>query len=380
VSTGNSLPERGHGLFAKRMTELMQADGRSFRALGAAVSADPGHLNKVANGARPVPGPSLVAAIDRVLHADGHLVELARREAAPAPPAPVRALGDAEEKRARATTAHLVALDTLHGSDGLVPVATRAFRAAADQLAVVGGTADVRSAVADLGTAAAWIAADATERDQSRAVALEALALADLAGDKRLHQFLLSHLSMVSEHAGRHGDALAYAERILAEAPDNPRVMAMVQVRRARALSGLGAHTEALAAWEHAEHMLTESPSSGDGLTYWIDDAEMAIHRAVIASRAGARDAVDWAHRGVDWLAEAQGRDQVLFRAMLLDNAVQAHAWREVPIVVDDLLKHAGAGRSARVPELLDRIWQSIAGQRVPPAVRDAVRAAREAF
>lgn len=362
------------------MTELIQADGRSFRTLGVAVSADPGHLNRVANGTRPIPGPSLVAALDRELHASGELVELARREAMPATEAPRQMLGEDEEAKARATTAHLVALDTLHGSDGLVPMATRAFRTAADQLAVFGGTADVRSAVADLGTAAAWIAADATEREQSRSIALEALALADLAGDTRLHRFLLSHLSMEAEHSGRHGDALAFAERILAEQPDNPRVLAMAQVRRARALSGLGAYSKALDAWDEAEHMLTESPPSDDGLTYWLHSSEMAIHKAVILSRARDRNAVDWAHRGVDGLPDAQGRDQVLFRAMLLDNAVIAHAWREVPAIVDDLIRHAGSARSARVPELLGRVWRAVAGQRVPGPVRDAVRAAYEAF
>lgn len=34
------------------------------------------------------------------------------------------------------------------------------------QLTVVGGTADLRSAVADLGAAAAWITADAVRRDE----------------------------------------------------------------------------------------------------------------------------------------------------------------------------------------------------------------------
>jgi tetratricopeptide (TPR) repeat protein len=360
------------------MTELMRAGGHSFRRLGAAVNADPGYLNKVAGGSRPVPGPSLVAALDRELGAGGQLADLARRENAPAAPMRPGPLGEADAANIRATLGHLVALDTLQGSDGLVPVATRAFRNAADRLAIVGGERDVRSAVADLGAAAAWIASDAVERDQSRAIALEALALADLAGDLRLRRFLLSHLSMVSEHSGRYADALAYAERILAEQPDNPRVEAMVEIRRARALSGLGGHDDALDAWQRAEHLLTASPSADDGLTYWVDPAEMAIHRAVLASRADARDAVDWAHRGVELLPHAKGRDQVLFRAMLLDNAVRAHAWREVPAVVEDLLRHAGSAGSARVPELLDHIARRVAGQRTPRAARDAVRAAQE--
>lgn len=371
----------GRSVFAGRMTELMRSGGHSYRTLASAVNADPGYLNKVANGTRPTPGTSLVRALDTTLRADGELVRLAQLEAPLIPPRPgPRPLGVDAAVKARDTMRHLVALDTLHGSDGLVPMATRAFRTAADQLAIVGGTADVRSAVADLGAAAAWITADAVERDQSRAIGLEALALADMAGDTRMHRFLLSHLSMVSEHAGRYGDALAYAERILADEPDSPRVLAMVEIRRARALSGLGAHTEAIAAWDRAEHLLTETPSADDGLTYWIHDSEMAIHKAVILTRGGARDAVDWAHRGVDWLPDDQGRDQVLFRAMLLHDAVAGHAWREVPAIVDDLLRYAGDSRSARVPEEIQIALRLATTERAPTAVRDAVRAARDAF
>jgi hypothetical protein len=106
----------------------------------------------------------------------------------------------------------------------------------------------------------------------------------------------------------------------------------------------------------------------------------MAIHRAVILSRAGDRDAVEWAHRGVEWLPAGQGRDQVLFRAMLLHDAVAARAWREVPVTAEELIRLAGSARSARVPELLARVWRSIQNQRVPKVARDAVRAAYDAF
>jgi tetratricopeptide (TPR) repeat protein len=289
-------------------------------------------------------------------------------------------MGDADAANVRATLHHLVALDTLQGSDGLSPLAVRSFRSAADRLAVVGGDADVRTAVADLGAAAAWITSDAVEREQSRMLALEALALADMAGDVRLHRFLLSHLSMVSEHGGRYADALAYADRLLAEDHDNPRVEAMVQVRRARALSGLTAHTDAVEAWERASGLLTLSPTADDGLTYWINDAEMAIHKAVILSRAGDRTAVEWAHRGVEELPAGQGRDQVLFRAMLLDDAVTAHAWSEVPAIAEDLMRYAGRAGSARVPELLGRVWRKVQRLRVPAVARDAIRASYETF
>lgn len=364
--------------FTQDMQRRMALAGISQARLAALIHVTPSYLSLIVNGHR-VPRARLARSIDTALQADGELAALAEQPA-PAPPPRPQPLGEADAAAARATMAHLVALDTQHGSTGLDQLAVRSFRTAADRLAVVGGTADVRSAVADLGAAAAWITSDVVQREQSRAIALEALALADLAGDTRLRRFLLSHLSMVSEHAGRYADALAYADRVLAEEPTDPRVLAMFQIRRARALSGLGADGEAVAAWEHAEHLLTRTPSTEDGLTYWIDDAEMSIHRAVIASRAGDRAAVDWARRGVEGLDAGHGRDQVLFRAMLLHDAVLARAWRDVPDIVADLLQHTDAGSSARVPELLDTIWRTVSTGRVSAAARDAVRAAREAF
>jgi transcriptional regulator with XRE-family HTH domain len=364
--------------FTEDMQRRMRDAGISQARLAALIHVTPSYLSLIASGQR-APRTKVVRLIDQALDAGGQLAELAEKPA-PAAPARPQPLGDTDASDARATMRHLVALDTLHGSDGLVPIAVRAFRTAADRLAVVGGTPDVQSAVADLGAAAAWITSDAVQREQSRTIGLESLALAEMAGDMRLRRFLLSHLSMVAEHAGRYAEALAYADRVLAEQPADPRVRAMFEVRRARALSGLGDIGAALAAWDHAEHLLTETPVTEDGVTYWLHDAEMAIHRAVILSRGHDRAAVDWARRGVDGLPAGQGRDQVLFRAMLLDDAVIARAWRDVPGIVDELLQHAGAGRSARVPELLERVWQSVQRQRVPAGTRDAVRAARDAF
>lgn len=362
--------------FADDMRRRLRLVGMSQAQLAAAVHVTPSYLSLIINGRR-APGPKLAGLVDAALRADGELAALVVEPAAVLSPR-VEPLGEIIAESTRATTRHLVALDTAHGSDGLVDFATRAFRTVADRLAVVGGAADVRVAVADLGAVAAWITADAVRREQSRAIALEALALADLVGDNRMHRFLLSHLSMVSEHAGRYADAVAYADRALAEEPDNPRVRAMFEVRRARGLSGLGASTEALAAWDRAESLLTESPSADDGLTYWIHDSEMAIHRAVILSRGGDRGAVDWSHRGIEQLPATQGRDQVLFRAMALSHAVTAHAWRDVPGIVDELVQFGGVGRSARVPETLQATWEGLTRQRVPSAARDAVCAARQ--
>lgn len=365
--------------FTQDMQRRMQDSGISQARLAGLIHVHPSYLSLITNGHRNI-STKLANAIDKALDAGGQLAALAEQPT-PVVPAPRRPLGEEDAAAARATTAHLVGLDTLHGSTGIDQLAVRSFRSAADRLAVVGGTADVRSAVADLGAAAAWITSDAVQRDKSRAIALEALALADMADDTRLRRFLLSHLSMVSEHGGRYGDALAYADRLLAEHTDNPRVQAMIEIRHARALSGLGDMKAALTAWDRAQGLLQETPLDNDGLTYWIHAAEMAIHRSVILTRGGDKTALDWARFGIENLPAQQGRDQVLFRTMLLHNAVVARAWRDVPAIVEDLLTYACAGTgSARVPERLDTVWRLVNTGRVPATVRDAVHAARESF
>lgn len=370
--------------FAVELHRLRRERGLSYRALATLAFCSSSYVEDLEKDRKTSPNPAVIRNLDAALHAGGTLIAIANSvtldDKIDALRPPRRPLDGGDAAKARATTEHLVALDTLEGSDGLTPMATRAFRRVADALATVGGTADARSAAADLGAAAAWIAADDVQRDQSRAIALEALALADMAGDARLHRFLLSHLSMVSEHGGRYGDALAYAERLEHENVDNPRVAAMIQVRRARALSGLGASKEAVAAWERADHLLAESPSSDDGLTYWIHSAEMAVHKSIILTRASDPEAVEWAHRGVELLPAGQGRDQVLWRAILLHDAVCAQTWAEVPAIVEDLLQYAGDTRSARVPEEIGRARQLVTRGRAPQRVRDAVRAAYEAF
>lgn len=380
--------------FGAELRRLRQERRLSIRQLAAEIPLGKSHVHDLETGRRG-PTPAIAQRLDETLDARGRLVALRRSPGSTDDDEPnlsglvnvalvgvvePRPLNHADAVRVRATTAHLVALDTLHGSDGLLPFAVRAFHAVADQVAVVDGSAEVRSAVADLGAAAAWIAADAVKRDESRALGLEALALADLAGDVRLHRFLLSHLSMVSEHGGRYADALAYAERLLAEDHDDPRVHAMVEVRRARAFSGLGRSAEALIAWHHADVLLGESPTSDDGLTYWIHDAEMSVHKAIILSRSGDRTALDWVHRSIELLPDGQGRDQVLWRAILLEEAVVAGAWAEIPEIAVDLERFRGRPSSARVPEVLARSWRRLSTTRAPLAARDAAHGAMEAF
>jgi transcriptional regulator with XRE-family HTH domain len=350
------------GSFGQCMRDLMAERGLSQAELARRVPLSAAHLSRLATDARR-PTPELAARIDTLLGADGRLAALAAQPTPPQPSTLLRPLDEGDAGRIRADVARLVALDTQHGSAGLLPVAQRAFRAAADRLsragATAGATADVHAAAADLAALVAWVAADDVRHDVSRQVALEGLALADIAGDRRLHEFLVSHLSMVAEHAGRPAEALAFADRGLGEGPSLLRVRAMFRMRRARALGQLGATDEGLLEWELARQMLEDASERAeeDKVTYWLHDSELAIHRAVILAEGGrAREAVEWSRQGVDLLPDAQGRDQALFRAMHLEDLVRARAWRDAEAVAQELAVWPGGHGSARVPAILRRV------------------------
>ena len=372
--------------FSDDMRRRALLAGLSIRALAVAIPVDPSHLARIARGERQ-PTPELATAIDRHLNADGELAALAERR--PCTPAEQsgdgrRPLDDADAERIRDTIAHLVSLDTAHGSDGLHGVAARAFRSEADHLAVAGATtaadADIKAAVAELGEVAAWLAYDAEQQDTSRAVASEALLIARMAGDTSMERFLLSHLSMQAVYLGRGAEGLAIADRVLADEPMSERVRGMFAVRRARALALLGSG-EALDELGRARSVLLEGVGPGDPQwTWWLHEAEMAIHEARIrAATDDRRGAVTASHRAVASLPERQGRDGVLYRAWLLRDLVDAHAWRDAEQVARDLIARADVAGTARVPRIVRGALAQVegpAGQRVPRWLRDAVREA----
>lgn len=371
--------------FSETLRRLRSDRGLSLAALGKAVSYSGGYIWDLERGRRR-PHPELAAALDVALHAGGALV------AAYEQPVPGVLTGDHpltadDAVQLHATIDHLVSLDTAHGSAGLDGIAARAFRQAQQRAATTGvapaAAADVHAAVAELGEVAAWIAYDAEEQASSRELATEALLLARLAGDKHLERFILSHVAMQSVYTGRFGEALAIADRVLAEEPVSRRVEGMFRLRRARALGGLGAGTEALAEMATARALLAEGRATDDpDWTWWLHDAELAVHEARLRAALGdQRGAAEWSQRAVEVLPARQGRDGALYRAWLLRDLVAARAWRPAEQVAAELVDRAGAAVSARVPNILRATLEAVRRPevRAPRWVRDAVQDASDA-
>lgn len=371
--------------FAEDMKRRALIAGLSIRGLAALIPVDHSYLAKIARGERHPP-PDLAADIDRHLGANGQLAALAQQpeQAAAIPKAPP--LDDTNAQQFRDTIARLVSLDTAHGSEGLDKVAARAFDTAQRQAATAGATpaaaADVHAAIAELGEVAAWLAYDAEDQEASRRLATEALLVARVAGDRSMERFLLSHLAMQAVYVGRPAEALGIAERVLAEEPASKRVRAMFLLRRARALGALGATTEGLADLHRARADLADGPRADDpAWTWWLQDAEFAVHEARLRAAGGdRRGAADWSRRAVEALPARQGRDGALYRAWLLRDLVDAHAWRQAEEVATDLASRTVG--TARVPNIIRAtlaVVENPTGPRAPKWLKDALRAAEEA-
>ncbi|MEU4404749.1 hypothetical protein AB0F88_09500 [Streptosporangium sp. NPDC023963] len=126
---------------------------------------------------------------------------------------------------------------------------------------------DLEAAAGEAGEIAAWQAHDADRQDASRQTIHEAMMLSRLAGDRSMELFELTHLSMLSQFQHRPHETLRIADDVLTNSVLPPRVKAIFEVRRGRALAALGDGTRGFDALQRARSALAESISTRD--PYW---------------------------------------------------------------------------------------------------------------
>jgi hypothetical protein len=344
------------------------------------------YVSELELGQKP-PTEAVARRLDDVLDSGGELSRLIAPEQAGEAPSRLKPsldefepLDDRDIELLRDTIRHLVALDTLHGSDGLAANASRSFRGARNRLGVAGvrphARDDLLVTLAELGEVAAWLAFDSEHQDASRQVATEALLLAQAAGDTSMVRFLMNHLSMQAVYLGRPAEALDLAGRVLADDPHSPRVTGMMRVRRARALAQLGDPIDALRELRLAQRVFDNGAGPDDpSWTWWWHAAEFARHETHIKRADGdVHGAVAASERAVLSLPSAQGRDQAVFRADLLTDLVDAHAWHDADRIAQDLARVAAAVGSARVHRTIQRAERRAVRARAPRWLIDAMR------
>ncbi|RAY15047.1 XRE family transcriptional regulator [Actinomadura craniellae] len=264
----------------------------------------------------------------------------------------------------RETSQALVRLDTLHGGDDVLPLALRVFRAGSHRLGTgayrPGVQRDLEAAVGEAGEVAAWMAYDADQQPVSRQIIQEAMMLSRLAGDRHMELFQLSHLAMQSVYLHRPAEALRIALSLTDEALP-PRISALFDIRRGRALAQLGDTAGADDAFARASVILADGIGPSDPYwTWWMTDAELMWHRG-----AAAADRGDWVRAATLLHASAEARATAR-RARyndlthLLNALVRARAWADAEPVIGEVAAHLGEVESTRTTNLLRRVVERI--------------------
>ncbi|MFD0857155.1 hypothetical protein ACFQ07_33435 [Actinomadura adrarensis] len=278
----------------------------------------------------------------------------------------------------RETSQALVKLDTLHGGNDLYPLALRIFRASNRQLATGDYNPtverDLMAATGEAGEVAAWLAYDADQQDASRQIIHEALLLSRQAGDRSMELFQLSHLAMQSVQLHRAAEAYRIVGDVLGTEELAPRVGALFNIRRGRALAQMGDRMGAFDALDSACSTLDQGISPRDPYwTWWVTDPEISWHRAMAHAELG-----EWSV-SVSLFQEAARQRTEYQRAWYNDQAhllnalVHVRAWQDAEPVILELLNGAGAVESGRTTNLLRRVADRIARAKdVPSTVTDA--------
>ncbi|GAA2636196.1 helix-turn-helix transcriptional regulator [Actinomadura fulvescens] len=387
--------------FGEKLAALMAERGIGLRQLARLVPCDHGHLSKLRSGDK-TPSAKLADRLDELLCADGALAGL--RPSAPthrtlhngplfdreglvllAPPTERGRLADADYVQTlREDNQRLISMDSLHGGNDVLPLSLRIFRSAHAKLAAGSHERtvqrDLEAAAGETAEIASWIAYDADKQEIARQIIHEALFLSRLAGDRSMEQFELSHLALLALHERRSREALRICEAVQDDPRMPPRVGALFDLRRARALAQMNDCAAAFRALEQAAATIGESITERDpSWTWWLDDAELAWHRgmlhieldewgrAVDCMAASARTRTN-ARR----LASTRTRARYNDLAHLLEALVHVQQWNAAESVIADVLDQAAEVGSARTAKLLRGVVAQVARDRAPSTVADA--------
>jgi hypothetical protein len=277
------------------------------------------------------------------------------------------------------TIRHLVALDGVHGSGNVAPIALRSFNRA--QLILREGhyepasERDLEAVTAEIGELSGWLLFDAERHEESRRVNTQALSLARIAGDVSMEWFVLSNQALASVHTGRNREALRIARGMVGGQDLPRRVRALFDVRAARALAALG-DSSAPRAFDRARSAFAEGTTTRDPTwSWWFDEREFAGHEGMIHAALG-----DYS-RALPKLATAvelsQGREHFrwalyIHRANLLRALLRVSSWADAERIARDIVPMVGMIASARTEGLLRHtVTRLEAGPQMPSTLSD---------
>ncbi|MEW2545142.1 helix-turn-helix transcriptional regulator [Streptomyces sp. NPDC047002] len=255
--------------FGDAVRKALADRGLSQRAAARAVHYDIAYLSRVLAG-KQRPSAEFVEALGSLLG-----LELAPLLAEDTSDGAAR---DGQDTLVSDAVGYLLEHDNRHGGDHVADAAVQVWRAQTDQL--VGADKRRLAAVAEIGEVAGWLLHDAARYEEARTALTESHMLARLAGDEPLEWFILDLIAMVDVHTGRAGEALAIADELITGRGVPGRVALMARARQARGLAQAGDRARTIAALDRAAGGLQESVHSDDpSFTWWVDSAEIELHR-----------------------------------------------------------------------------------------------------
>ncbi|MEV2276930.1 DNA-binding protein [Nocardiopsis sp. NPDC049922] len=276
----------------------------------------------------------------------------------------------------RATSAHIVALDTRFGARDMVDAAVRAA-AHAHRTAMTrfGDARDVLAAAAEAQQIAGWVAYDAERQDLSRRMSLEALLSARIAGDRSMEYFVLGQLAMADTHLRQPVEAARICDTVLSDGAKGS-VRTLFTLRAARAAAQMGEHTRARDLIEATRSSYLDGLRDRDpAWAWWLSEAEIDWHHGMICADTG-----QWG-QAVERFAAACHQPEgyawaaSIYQASLLWALAHAQAWAEAEtVLVRDVLPHRGEVASVRTERTLARAARLLDGARGRPSLREAAR------
>ncbi|WP_344007611.1 helix-turn-helix transcriptional regulator [Streptomyces thermocarboxydovorans] len=301
------------GEFGRRVRAALKAQGLSIRAASRAMVYNHAFLSRVLAG-KQLPSPELAESLDRLLNANGEIIEAAARlldgEASPADQSSASAptladflpegdplglltvrsprrvgVGEVHDLQKRVHGLRL-ADDVLAGGD-LIGPALRELRSTVRLYRENTHTEEVGRAlliqIGELAQIAGWIASDAGRHEEAERIYRLGLSAARQAEDHTLAGNLAGSLAYQMSNTGRTGEGLTLAQAALSGAGDDApgKARALYWDRVAWAHTQAGGHENARAAMralgEASEALADDSTDEPPAYLYWVDAGELQV-------------------------------------------------------------------------------------------------------
>lgn len=316
--------------------------GYTLRAAARAIHYDAAYLSRVLSG-RQSPSRRLAEALDRLLSADGALIEAALPACPPRWPLHQPAPGDAPAPgTAAGQMAALSAAirrysrhDIRYGSDQVADVAVRLWRDAQHRLDT--GLIPARDeraylrVLAEAAQLAGWQLFDAGRAEESRLATLEAVLLARQGHDHGQELFGLALLAAQHVECHQPRAALRLTDELLTRPGVPPRVTSLARALQGWAHGLMGDHRRALTESAAARAAADRSFSPRDPVwSRQVGEGEFTGFHAHTLLAAGRPDAAAAAfHRTVEWFSTAvpAGRGVLHYRISLVTACAASGSW-----------------------------------------------------